>query len=112
MRRDSSTAPVGRTGNASGDDNDVGILEGGLGAVIGGKVAGGFLFAAKVSRSSRARGSRLCLSLTALEEMWDKSAATPGVFTTSYRASSSTSGERLRRRESGCGRPVSNAAQT
>ena len=27
------------TGNASGDDNDVGILEGSLGAVFGGKVA-------------------------------------------------------------------------
>lgn len=31
------------TGNTSGDDDDIGILEGGLGAVVGGKVAGGFL---------------------------------------------------------------------
>lgn len=32
-----------RTGNASGDDDDVGILEGGLGAIVGGQVASGFL---------------------------------------------------------------------
>lgn len=34
---------VARTGNASGDDNDVGILEGRLGALVGGEVAGCFL---------------------------------------------------------------------
>lgn len=34
---------MARTGNASGDDNDVGILEGRLCALVGGEVAGCFL---------------------------------------------------------------------
>ena len=38
---------------------------------------------------------------TAMEEMWDKSAVTPGVLTTSYRESSSTKGQAFKRRESG-----------
>lgn len=42
---------VGCMGNVSGDDNDVGIFEGGFGVVIGGKVVGGFLFVVKVSWS-------------------------------------------------------------
>jgi hypothetical protein len=39
--------------------------------------------------------------LTAGEEMWERSAATPGVLTTSYRASSSMRGLALRRRDRG-----------
>jgi hypothetical protein len=38
---------------------------------------------------------------TAGEEMWERSAATPGVFTTSYNASSVIRGEVLRRRDNG-----------
>jgi hypothetical protein len=40
-------------------------------------------------------------ALTAGDEMWDRSAATPGVLTTSYSASSEMSGEVLRRRDRG-----------
>jgi hypothetical protein len=39
---------------------------------------------------------------TAGEEMWDRSAATPGVLTTSYNANSVIRGEVLSRRDNGC----------
>jgi hypothetical protein len=49
------------------------------------------------------------LELTAGEEMWERSAATPGVLTTSYRASSSMRGLPLRRRDRGCWRAQKDA---
>lgn len=58
-----------RTGNAGRDDNDVGILESGLGTVVGRKVAGGFLLRKLVSRGIKKDRIRIELVLTALEEM-------------------------------------------
>lgn len=79
-----------RTRNASGDDNDVGILQGSLGlggvgvpGATSGHVASDFLLygsSAKVPCDVR---GLLEEKHTALEEMWDRSAATPGVLTTS-----------------------------
>jgi hypothetical protein len=49
--------------------------------------------------------STLCLSggvRTAGEEMWERSAATPGVLTTSYNANSEMRGEVFKRRDNGC----------
>jgi hypothetical protein len=100
-----------RTRNTGRNDDDVGILESGLVALILGQVAGDFLY-------DRGRPWVSCREFpthaeqhvyqgvglrTAGEEMWDRSAATPGVLTTSYRASSSTSGDSFRSSESGCG---------
>lgn len=39
---------------------------------------------------------------TAGDEIWERSAATPGVLTTSYNANSEMRGEVLRRRDNGC----------
>lgn len=75
------------TGNAGGDDDDVGILEGSLDAVVLGEVSRndlvessvmGQLPRTEIAARAGPRGSR-----TAGEEMWDRSAATPGVLTTS-----------------------------
>lgn len=52
------------TRNTGGDDNDVGILEGGLGAVVGGKVAGGFLTRQVSARFCGVRGSFMPLATT------------------------------------------------
>lgn len=51
--------------------------------------------------SAMRRAGRARQELTAGEEMWERSAATPGVLTTSYRASSSMRGLALRRRDRG-----------
>lgn len=90
------------TGNTSGDDDDIGILERSLGAIVGGEVASNFLrvFFSRWMRYYGCYGEVRGL-LTALEEMWDRSAATPGVLTTSYRESSSTRGQSFRRRDNG-----------
>jgi hypothetical protein len=66
------------TGNASGDDDNVGAGERLLEAVILGEVAGDFLF--NVSIPLRVV---LLASHTAGLEMWDRSVATPGELTTS-----------------------------
>ena len=87
------------TGNASGDDDDVGILESRLGAVIRRKVASGFLL--RIIKWEPEGLITIALALTAFDEMWERSAATPGVLTTSYRASSSTSGESFRSKDKG-----------
>lgn len=52
------------TGNTSGDDDDVGILEGGLGAVVGGEVAGGFLMRQVSARFCGVRGVFMSLATT------------------------------------------------
>jgi len=66
-------------------------------SIILGKEAGDFLH--------RIQCNRLPFGIeqirTAIEEMCERSAVTPGVLTTSYRASSSTSGQALSRRDNG-----------
>jgi hypothetical protein len=86
-----SVVAAARTRNTSRNDNDVGILQGslGLGGVgvpraTSGHEASDFLF----TRDSSAKmpcdvRGLFGVEPTALEEMWERSAATPGVLTTS-----------------------------
>jgi hypothetical protein len=85
------------TGNASRDDNDVCVLECGLGPVVLGEVTGNFLYPSSASMLRLSSDVR-----TAGEEMWERSAATPGVLTTSYNANSEMRGEVFKRRDNGC----------
>ena len=68
----------GPTRNAGGDDNNVSAGEGVLETIVLGQVASDDL---AVLSSTPVRRQRLVR--TALEEMCDRSAATPGVLTTS-----------------------------
>jgi hypothetical protein len=71
---------VVRTRNAGGDDDNVGILECSLCAIILGEVAGDLLDG---RRRSVGVSQLVVVGLTARDEMWERSAATPGVLTTS-----------------------------
>jgi len=69
-----------RTGNASRDDDDVSTGERVLHAIVLGEVSGDFLWS---SSALRWRAIWIQSFLTEGVEMCDKSAATPGVLTTS-----------------------------
>jgi hypothetical protein len=85
-----------RTWDSGRDNDNVGILECKFGSIVLWKIASDFLYL----RSAYA--PLLFMDIrTAGEEMWERSAATPGVFTTSYNASSVIRGEVLRRRDNG-----------
>ncbi len=85
-----------RTGNSSGNNNNVCIPKSKFRSIILGKVAGDFLYPHQPFP---------CLFVeehTAGDEICERSAATPGVLTTSYSANSVMRGEVLRRRDNGC----------
>jgi hypothetical protein len=89
------------TGNTGGDDNHVGASEGVLETIVAGQMPGDFLFLHELSEVTMNRRTGSGNIHTATEEMWDRSAATPGVLTTSYRASSSTRGLAFSNSDSG-----------
>lgn len=67
-----------RTRNSGGDDDDIGTGQGLLQTIVFGQIAGDFLRLFSPNAFSRAIGAP-----TAIEEMWERSAVTPGVPTTS-----------------------------
>lgn len=73
-------AMVPLTGNTGRDDDNVSTGQGKLQSIVLGEVAGDFLVivSAALTGDALGRGTR-----TATEEMWERSAATPGVLTTS-----------------------------
>jgi hypothetical protein len=89
------------TGNSSRDDNDVGILEREPGPVIFWEIAGDYLYPSSAPHQPVFASFSVGLR-TAGDEIWERSAATPGVLTTSYNANSEMRGEVLRRRDNGC----------